>query len=139
MYYYNWDWLSDMSWRLPFYTTDRVVALAAADAGAFTSLSAYRFLGIGSVDRTVGLLGVADAGWHLTYFMSIQDMVKKLKGFAHVHDFAAEQKSEAWVSRCLREGRDILDRFGLVRAEMPAEIAAVLARDGVVLTSPQEW
>jgi hypothetical protein len=49
-----------------------------------------------------------NAGVHLTYFTSVDNIVSKLTGFAHSSEFQELHRSRDWVRSCVREGKHIL-------------------------------
>ena len=92
--------------------------------------------------RAKSYLAQPDCGWHLAYFMTIDQMVSKVNNFAHSYDFPPHYRTAAWLHRCATEGIDVLNRETFVEAGVPAAIAAVLQGDPTLarmLQDPHQW
>lgn len=50
------------------------------------------------------------AGWHLSYFMPVEDIQRKLESFCHREGDKAEIKDRQHIIESIREGRDLLGR-----------------------------
>jgi beta-1,4-mannosyl-glycoprotein beta-1,4-N-acetylglucosaminyltransferase len=52
---------------------------------------------------------IADAGWHLSYFMSLGDLVRKIESFTHAEFDRAEVKDTYYISQRIAEGENFFD------------------------------
>lgn len=53
---------------------------------------------------------IPDAGWHLGYFLSVDDISGKLEAFSHQEFNKPRWKNREWILRCIRDGIDLFDR-----------------------------
>lgn len=53
---------------------------------------------------------IPEAGWHLTYFMGIEDIIRKLESFAHQEFNRAKLKSPGHIMDCILNGKDLYGR-----------------------------
>jgi beta-1,4-mannosyl-glycoprotein beta-1,4-N-acetylglucosaminyltransferase len=95
MHYYNFNWVKQYNWHHAFAISD--VGLKEVDVNEVRL-------------RTDKKVFVNDAGWHLSYFGSIADMVRKLESFAHREFDRSEYKSKERVFWCIAYGKDLFDR-----------------------------
>lgn len=51
-----------------------------------------------------------DGGWHLSYYMGLADLARKLESFSHSEYDAPEFKAADHVLECIRTGRDLFNR-----------------------------
>ena len=51
-----------------------------------------------------------NSGWHLTYFLSIDDIVRKIESFSHQELNKPRWKDPARIESHIREGKDLYDR-----------------------------
>ncbi|AYV86765.1 MAG: hypothetical protein Sylvanvirus8_21 [Sylvanvirus sp.] len=96
-YYYNWNWKKKSPWMHPFCTT--TIQESFSDKRWNAHFHAR------SLDRTI-----LNSGWHLSYFMPKEDLVRKITSFAH-REFDQDQfKSSSWLDVCLCAGKDLFGR-----------------------------
>jgi beta-1,4-mannosyl-glycoprotein beta-1,4-N-acetylglucosaminyltransferase len=50
------------------------------------------------------------AGWHFSYFMNTEEIVRKVCSFSHQELNNERTRSPEWVRQCVREGRDLFGR-----------------------------
>ena len=93
---YNFNWLAKGSWVSTFVLNTEAYL-------AIPDMVQARF------DR-IGYQLIPNGGWHLSYFMSKADMVRKIESFAHRELDQAPLKTEEHVSRVIREGGDMYMR-----------------------------
>lgn len=96
---YNLQYETNEEWFKAFVVND--VGLATID-----SLSDVR---TGTPKRVFG-----QSGWHLSFFLSKHDLVRKLQSFAHAEFNRAEYTSEAHIESCLANGTDIFSRAHVI-------------------------
>ena len=61
-----------------------------------------------------GYIGNNMFGWHLSYFMSLQDMVRKVDSFSAAAEVGlnAKFKSEEHIRYCMKHHTDLFNRTG---------------------------
>lgn len=101
-YYYDFRWRQQNTWSRAFAVSDRGLA-------KHPSLEHFR-TEVPSTKR------VRDAGWHLSFFMSKRDIVRKLESFCHSEQNRSELKAEAHLERCLRTGADLFGNAPMLRS-----------------------
>ncbi|CAK0732436.1 hypothetical protein CVIRNUC_000131 [Coccomyxa viridis] len=94
--YYNFHWASPQDWMKAFAISDRGISRR--------SLNEYR-LG-NPYDGRVK----QNAGWHLSYYMSVSDIARKLGSFGHTEYDEDQYRDPKHVKKCLTEGKDLFDR-----------------------------
>lgn len=93
--YYNFNWTAQYQWYHAF---------AVSDVGlAKKSLDDYR------LENTRFHLR-KDAGWHLSYYMSIADLARKIESFSHRELNLPEFKAADHIYECIRSGKDLFNR-----------------------------
>lgn len=95
MFYYSWKWMKPYKWYHAF--------MCAGECLTRYTLDEMRVL----VPKTHVL---KDAGWHCSYFMTSEDLVRKLRSFSHRECDTEEARSEDHVQACLTTGRDLFGR-----------------------------
>ncbi len=63
-----------------------------------------------------------DCGWHFSFFMTREEIRRKIESFSHTECNRDEFKTDEAIDRCLQEGTDIFDRKGMtaiMRREEP--------------------
>jgi hypothetical protein len=53
---------------------------------------------------------IANAGWHLSYFMNEEDMAKKLQMFSHTEYSGSEYTNRRHIRHCISTGIDLFNR-----------------------------
>lgn len=53
---------------------------------------------------------IPNGGWHLSYFMSPEDIANKLNSFAHSEFNTPYYKDLERIKKCIKEGKDLFDR-----------------------------
>jgi hypothetical protein len=138
MYYYNYNWKKKYPWLHP-YAIGR--AALGALVGAGLTLSDMRTgppPTAPNADVLIFALGplrvLPNAGVHLSYFLSRADLRRKLASFAHRECDRPENKTDAHLTACFCEGRDLMNRDAeherLVRAA-PTEAGETLGVNAV--------
>jgi beta-1,4-mannosyl-glycoprotein beta-1,4-N-acetylglucosaminyltransferase len=56
------------------------------------------------------ILGISDAGWHLTYFMSASEIKKKIESFAHTEFNTPFYTNLERIQKCIDDKIDIYER-----------------------------
>ncbi|KAK9832661.1 hypothetical protein WJX81_008522 [Elliptochloris bilobata] len=95
--YYNFRWVKPVRWYHAFAVSDQGMRGATLDERR--------------VERP-RLEIVPDAGWHLSYFMSLQDIVRKVASFAHTEYDRAEFRNLTYILDRIASGRDLYGRGG---------------------------
>lgn len=94
-YYYNFSWQKKFPWYMAYVINDMGLRKE--------SLSHYRTM----YPKTKF---IQNAGWHASYFLNVRDLQRKLESFAHRECDQTIHKSNAYLRKCLKEGRDISGR-----------------------------
>jgi hypothetical protein len=104
LFYYNFRWTKVTPWCFAFMLNDqwlRTQPLGKREQmGILNEVRA-------SMPRTRFL---SNAGWHCSYFASKDDLRRKLGSFAHREYDKSEHKTDAFLLKCISEGKDIADR-----------------------------
>jgi hypothetical protein len=93
-FYFNFRWLKKMPWMHGFAVNDHGLALASPQ----------------EMRMNADLRLLKDAGWHLAYFSSIEEQVRKLESFAHQEFNNAAYKKRNYLLECIKLGKDPLGR-----------------------------
>ncbi len=51
-----------------------------------------------------------DCGWHLSYFMSLDEIIRKINSFSHIEYNTDEMKNKEHIKECLKNGNDLFKR-----------------------------
>ena len=95
-FYYSWSWKKKYKWYHAFIMTDM---LAKKD----TDVSKIR---VDVEKRRI----CPNAGWHLSYFMPADELVRKLSSFAHRECDQDGFRKKEWIEECLATGKDLYKR-----------------------------
>eukprot|EP01041_Mallomonas_annulata_P003659 gene3659-7287_t len=57
---------------------------------------------------------IPNAGWHMSYFMSVEDIARKVNSNSHFEFWCDNFTSTDWIKKCQREGIDLFNRSGSV-------------------------
>lgn len=93
LFYYNMHWLAKQNWAAPYMISTR---------GLFSMADI-------SHPRVKGGLYVG-LGWHCSYFMSVEGMVRKIESFSHQELNIDDNKDIDHIRSCLHNGLDIFRR-----------------------------
>lgn len=74
---------------------------------------------------------LSNFGWHLSYFLSIDDIVRKIESTSHREYDLLEYKSKEHIQECLQTGKDLYKRQDVVFQQL------VLSESGRYL--PEGW
>lgn len=98
MFCYNFKWLQfEYEWFFPFIVNDKVIGNHP--------LSKYRM-------GAHGYKTMANSGWHLSYFESVNGLARKLESFAHTELNKDNIKDKDYIRSCMLSGRFFLDYTG---------------------------
>ena len=101
-HYYNFNWRKPERWQRAFAIRDSALAEVQLD----------------EVRRhPAGARVVLNAGWHLSYFTSVEAIARKVESFSHSEFNLPQFKQTAHIQRCLKEGVDL---FGRTHEELVA-------------------
>ena len=131
MYNYNFSWYKNLYWELGYVVND--VFLKSS-----TFRDTYRgLLSICRMVRTVHILreifSIDDCGWHCSYFMSLEDIVRKVRSFAHVEFNVPEHLTYEHVSTCIRDGKELFGR------DVPGKLTPDMLLPGDYQGLPEGW
>ena len=94
-HYYNLNWYIG-DWTMPFFVND--VLLKNTE-----SVQIFR-------NRSGPVAGMIPCGWHLSYFMSVKDIHRKIVSFAHEELNKEESRSYENIIDAIRRGKDLFHR-----------------------------
>ncbi len=97
---YNYRWHSPMAWWYPLVFTDH-----ALRDGKVISLSSERW-----ANKRDAFDLYYEAGWHLSYFMTNEQIAEKLQSFAHQEFNKPQYTDPEWIQRMRSEGKDLFNR-----------------------------
>eukprot|EP01041_Mallomonas_annulata_P011223 gene11223-23463_t len=105
MLYYSFKWraMNEPYWRKSFILND--VALKKRE-----QLYELRF----KYKNTWKVPVIPNAGWHMSYFMSVEDIARKINSISHSEFWGDNFTSTDWIKKCQREGIDLFNRSGSI-------------------------
>jgi len=92
--------------------------------GTFATLDTVRKVGIGEKNLIFPNRIFTDAGWHLTYFMPVSEIQRKLASFAHSEYNTPKFANKTFLENCIRDRVDFTGRTEFIAVEPPPGIAA---------------
>jgi len=90
MFVYNFNWVFDTPWPQPFFITDKLLKNTTATLCNF---------------RNGGSPIMIDCGYHLSYFMSIADIIRKLQSFCHIEFRGEKYCNREHIYDCIINGK----------------------------------
>jgi beta-1,4-mannosyl-glycoprotein beta-1,4-N-acetylglucosaminyltransferase len=95
-YYYNFNWIKKESWYSAYIINDKGI-------DKYKDLTKCRL----KIPKNIIL---DNGGWHCSYFLSYNDISRKLESFAH-REFDIENiKNKDYYLLCINSGKDIFNR-----------------------------
>ena len=94
-HYYNFNWRKPERWQRAFVIRDSALAEVNLD-------EVRRHPG--------GARLLLNAGWHLSYFMSVDAIARKVESFSHSELNLPQFKHAGHIARCLKQGVDLFGR-----------------------------
>ena len=100
LFYYNFKWRLNTDWYYAFSINDRGVSKAMSEGTTFTKM------------RTTSqdVLYIDNAGWHGSFFMPTENIVKKIESFAHGELNRTNFKDHQHIRECIKNGLDVFER-----------------------------
>jgi len=98
---YNAKWQKATNWTLGHTLPGKLMV-----SGDFT-LQSYRDH---KIQKRLQRHVVPNAGWHLTYFLSVAEIKRKLESFAHQEYNKPRFKSPQHIENCIQKGKDLFLR-----------------------------
>ena len=95
LFYYSSQWIKPNGWNHAFVINDRGARQQTLDD-----------LRVGPFIRKVS----GNAGWHLSYFMTREEIRRKVQSFSHQELNSATYYDLDWVQECIRTGKDLYRR-----------------------------
>jgi beta-1,4-mannosyl-glycoprotein beta-1,4-N-acetylglucosaminyltransferase len=95
-YYYNFHWKKKQSWCRAYLIADRFI----------TEDHPLTYWRIHHRPQYI----LPSSGWHLSYFMTVPDLQRKLMSFAHRECDQEEWRSEEHIRSCIASGVDLFNR-----------------------------
>lgn len=97
LFYYSSEWIKPVKWYGAFIVNDQGFKTDSLD------------------DMRVGhhvKKFVFDAGWHFSYFMTDEEIQRKVKSMAHTEFNTEETRALEWIRECKKTGLDLYRRGG---------------------------
>lgn len=114
MYYYNFNWRKKYPWLHPFAIGRAALGALVAAGLTLSDMRTGPPPTAPNADALILALGplrvLPNAGVHLSYFLSRADLRRKLASFAHRECDRPEHKTDAHLTACFCEGRDLMNR-----------------------------
>ena len=95
LFCYSSRWIKRSKWNRAFVVNDRSINSASID-DLRTSTSNRKY--------------IANAGWHLSYFMTEQEMARKMESFCDADLNTKENSNPDWLRHCKETGVDLFHR-----------------------------
>lgn len=138
MYYYNFNWRKTHAWLHPYAIGRAALADLTARGLTLSDMRTGLPEGAPNAEALSAALGplrvLPDAGLHASWFMGRADLRRKLASFAHRECDRPEVKTEAHLTACFNEGRDLMNRDApheqLVRTP-PTEAGERMGTNGI--------
>lgn len=108
MYNYNFSWYKNVYWELGFVVTDRFLGSSMFQETYRGLLSICRMVRVFKLSSEV--FSIENSGWHCSYFMSLEDIARKVRSFAHVELCHPQFLTHQHISACIRNGKEIFGR-----------------------------
>lgn len=96
-HYYSFAWIKKSKWYHAFVMNDIAARKYTLDR-----------VRNGMISQRV----LPNAGWHCSFFMSNEEMRRKLESFSHRECDMPEYKAEDHLNKCVTQGVDIINRTG---------------------------
>jgi beta-1,4-mannosyl-glycoprotein beta-1,4-N-acetylglucosaminyltransferase len=97
LFYYSSYWIKRDKWNHAFVVNDHGVRQQTLDG-----------LRLGAPVKKV----IGNAGWHLSYFMTNEEIQRKVQSFAHTEYNSEEYRNLEWIQQCRKTGLDLYRRGG---------------------------
>lgn len=112
-FYYNFQWRKKYNWYKAYILPGHLIDQ--------TSFSMWRVNSLPS-------LVLRSSGWHFSYFMTTQELVRKLRSFAHRECDKEHLRNNAHIKECFTQGIDLFSRgedenLALFDALLPQEFS----------------
>ena len=98
LYYYNLNWFVS-TWKRAFFLNN-------LSLNEFKSLQHFR-------DYKGPIIDVFPCGWHMSYFMSTNEIRRKIESFAHTEVNKDEYKDLNNIRESIAQGRDVFKRYNV--------------------------
>jgi hypothetical protein len=117
LFYYNFKWLYSRSWEHAFLT----------DLRSYLEIDDFLEARVTGGENTYF---IQKSGWHLSYFTSIDDIIRKIESMAHREFDLEEFKEREEVVARVKEGKDLYHREDMVLNLFDVETNAILLPEG---------
>lgn len=131
MYNYNFSWYKNLYWELGFVVNDKFLHSNTFRKTYRSLLSVCRM--VRTLHIPTEILSIDDCGWHCSYFMSLEDIVRKVSSFAHVEFYVPEHLTYEHVDKCIREGKELFGR------DVPGKVTPDMLLPGDYQGLPNGW
>lgn len=108
MYNYNFSWYKNLYWELGFVVNDIFLR---------SNTFSHVYRGLLSICRVIKNLSsvpnirtIENSGWHCSYFMSLDDITRKVESFAHIEFNQPEYTTKEHIYECIQHGKELFGR-----------------------------
>ena len=116
LFYYNFNWYSISPWTMA-YMTDLTTFLSYSDlltsrvmSTSSSSSSSPDLFDSNDSNKPLPDGFLPNFGWHLSYFLSIKDIIRKIESTSHREYDLLEYKNKEHIKECLQTGKDLYNR-----------------------------
>ena len=95
-FYYNFHWIKAFPWMHPFVINED---------GLLNSKATFD-----TIRLSPKASHIPNAGWHCSYFETIENIVRKIESFSHQEHNTEGLKSPAHIGMCMKNGIDLFAR-----------------------------
>lgn len=99
LFYYSFKWITNEEWYKGFMTADVCIGLYTLDI--MRNLKDFTN-------------GFSNGGWHCSFFMNPEEIIRKLESFSHTECDKSEYKNEDYIMDCIEGGKDIIGRDNIL-------------------------
>jgi len=105
--YYNLEWYIS-NWNLAYFINNLSLETCR-------DLEGYR-------SGRLPSSGSISCGWHCSYFMSVEEIIRKIQSFSHSEFNTPEYTKREFIQVCIKEGIDLFKRKGCVLYKNPNQL-----------------
>ena len=103
-----------------------------SDPWTGTRIQEYPFESSSEVLRHTKGLNVIHGGWHMSYFMNVSQIQKKLASFSHTEYNRWPYNTEAWIADAIAQGKSLFNDEHLLRKECKLESIPIITSISII-------
>ena len=117
MKYSDYEIGSRLSMAFFYFSFQWIISEYWASAFVINDIGLRKYLPIFNnirVDKTQAIAKtIHNAGWHCSYFMNTNDIIRKTQSFAHIEYNTPFYTDRNWIEKCKSEGIDLYNRSNI--------------------------